>query len=397
MTSKTKGFLLALDLVILATGFAMLLPPLPAVGLFIIVGGVICGALAWRRRKALPPCINCGESFDALEADWCSCLTRHRTLVCTNCLMCFCKAPEAYKERFWTAAPPKEPEAPPEPLPDVVARPLVMLVESDPRIAATVQRVCRNLGYGIVTAPGPRPHAPRDVRPLDHGADQRPAEAFRGGCRMMSVQRSAVALLLVATFAAHAQTSADALQRAAEGNDYRAFREALDGAKDPKPVYRDIDAVWSYAQSSPTGAFFDDKSELMSIVRKYPGYAKAIADVTLTAGGRTLYPTRETRLFLAKQSRAAVPAAGTPASRRPPVVTPPPAVEKPAPVPVPQPAPPAVETTDSRPARTPARPAPALPVAAAAQPEHIANLIVAIILVIVGVGLAVLLFRASDS
>ena len=152
MTSKTKGFLLALDLVILATGFAMLLPPLPAVGLFVIVGGAICGALAWRRRKSLPPCVNCGESFEALEADWCSCLTRHRTLVCTNCLMCFCKAPESYKERFWSAAPPKEPEAPPELLPDVVARPLVMLVESDPRIAATVQRVCRNLGYGIVTA-----------------------------------------------------------------------------------------------------------------------------------------------------------------------------------------------------------------------------------------------------
>ena len=96
---------------------------------------------------------------------------------------------------------------------------------------------------------------------------------------MTSVQRSAVALLLVATFAAHAQTSADALQRAAEGNDYRAFREALDGAKEPKAVYRDIDAVWSYAQSSPTGAFFDDKSDLMSIVRKYPGYAKAMTDV----------------------------------------------------------------------------------------------------------------------
>jgi len=216
---------------------------------------------------------------------------------------------------------------------------------------------------------------------------------------MMFVQRSAVALLLVATFAAHAQTSADALQRAAEGNDYRAFREALDGAKEPKPVYRDIDAVWSYAQSSPTGAFFDDKSELMSIVRKYPGYAKAIADATLTAGGRTLYPTRETRLFLAKQSRAAVPAAGTPASRRPPVVAPPPAAEKPKPVPVPQPAPPAVETTASQPAKTPALPVvlpPAPAPAPAAQPEHNANLIVAVILVIVGVGLAVLLFRASD-
>jgi len=215
---------------------------------------------------------------------------------------------------------------------------------------------------------------------------------------MTFVQRSAVALVLVATFAAHAQTSADALQRAAEGNDYRAFREALDATKDPKPVYRDIDAVWSYAQSSPTGAFFDDKSELMSIVRKYPGYARAMADVTLTTGGRTLYPTRETRLFLAKQSRVAVPAAVKPASRRPP-----PAVETTAVRPAETPAlPPAVETTASQPARTPALPvavatsAPAPAPAPAAQPEHNANLIVAVILVIVGVGLAVLLFRASD-
>src|SRR5437667_8340810 len=115
MTGKTKGFLLALDLVILATGLAILLPPLSAAGLFVIVAGVICGALAWRRRKVLPPCVNCGESFDALEADWCSCLTRHRTLVCTNCLTCFCKAPEAYKERFWTAAPPEESAAQPAP------------------------------------------------------------------------------------------------------------------------------------------------------------------------------------------------------------------------------------------------------------------------------------------
>ena len=38
MTGKTKGFLLALDMVILAVGFAMLLPPLPAAGLFVIVG-----------------------------------------------------------------------------------------------------------------------------------------------------------------------------------------------------------------------------------------------------------------------------------------------------------------------------------------------------------------------
>jgi len=230
---------------------------------------------------------------------------------------------------------------------------------------------------------------------------------------MKAVLRSAVvAVVVLATFAAHAQTPPDVLQRAAEGNDYRAFREALDGAKDVKQVYRDIDAVWSYAQSSPTGAFFDERSELMSIVRKYPGYNAAIADATLTSGGHTLYPTRETRLFLARQARGRVaaapaavvkPAPSRPAAETPPP-TPPPAVttttaEPPKPV-VPSP-PPAttaatVTTTTIAPTTTTARPAPLIPDAPPPEPAHNANIIIAIILLIVGVGLAVLLFRASD-
>jgi hypothetical protein len=52
-------------------------------------------------------CFNCRVAFDATDADWCSCLTKERTLVCTNCLTCFCKAPPAYKEKFWVEAPPR--------------------------------------------------------------------------------------------------------------------------------------------------------------------------------------------------------------------------------------------------------------------------------------------------
>ena len=43
--------------------------------------------------------------FDALDASWCSCLVTERTLVCPHCLQCFCKAPAAYKSRFWSNAP----------------------------------------------------------------------------------------------------------------------------------------------------------------------------------------------------------------------------------------------------------------------------------------------------
>jgi CheY-like chemotaxis protein len=109
-------------------------------------------------------CVNCRVTFDAADADWCSCLTKERTLVCTNCLTCFCKAPPSYKEKFWVQAPPRlferktaelrrqEGELAPNVEPEDVRRPLVLLVEDDEDIQVIVQRVCANLGYGFVGA-----------------------------------------------------------------------------------------------------------------------------------------------------------------------------------------------------------------------------------------------------
>ncbi|HEU4886967.1 MAG TPA: response regulator, partial [Thermoanaerobaculia bacterium] len=109
-------------------------------------------------------CFNCRAPFNAIDADWCSCLAKERTLVCTNCLICFCKAPPAYKEKFWVAAPPrlfdrKTAEARkqgaalrPNPSPNDVKRPLVLTVEDDEEIQVIVQRVCTNLEYGFIWA-----------------------------------------------------------------------------------------------------------------------------------------------------------------------------------------------------------------------------------------------------
>ncbi|HEY0144281.1 MAG TPA: response regulator [Thermoanaerobaculia bacterium] len=109
-------------------------------------------------------CVGCRTPFDALDADWCSCLTKERTLVCTNCLACFCKAAPAYKEKFWVEAPPrlferKTGEARRQqsglranPPVEEVPRPLVLCVEDDEEIQAVVQRVCSNLGYGFIYA-----------------------------------------------------------------------------------------------------------------------------------------------------------------------------------------------------------------------------------------------------
>lgn len=128
------------------------------------------------RAEVLPPvkpsndsdyeivCFNCRAPFNAIDADWCSCLAKERTLVCTNCLVCFCKAPPAYKEKFWVAAPPrlferKTSEARkqgaalrPNLSPQDVKRPLVLAVEDDEEIQVIVQRVCTNLEYGFIWA-----------------------------------------------------------------------------------------------------------------------------------------------------------------------------------------------------------------------------------------------------
>jgi hypothetical protein len=111
------------------------------------------------------------------------------------------------------------------------------------------------------------------------------------------------------------------VQVAAEGEDYAAFKAALaearraaashpaggerNAANDAIQVYTDIARVWDYAMASPSGSFFDGTVQggsLLSTMKRYPDYGKTIASETIVAGDRTLYPSRETRRFLARES-----------------------------------------------------------------------------------------------
>ncbi|MGH9419177.1 MAG: hypothetical protein ACRD3J_04325 [Thermoanaerobaculia bacterium] len=111
------------------------------------------------------------------------------------------------------------------------------------------------------------------------------------------------------------------VQVAAEGDDYAAFKAALaearrmaashpaggerNAANDAIQVYTDIARVWDYAMASPSGSFFDGTVQggsLLAALKRYPDYGKTIASETIVAGGRTLYPSRETRRFLARES-----------------------------------------------------------------------------------------------
>lgn len=108
-------------------------------------------------------CYNCQGPFDALSSSWCSCLVSKRTVVCSGCLTCFCKAPIAYRQRFWELAPQSmwdrviaegktALDLPPNPPPEDVSRPLVLVVDDEPDIQRVALRTIGSLGYGVVFA-----------------------------------------------------------------------------------------------------------------------------------------------------------------------------------------------------------------------------------------------------
>jgi CheY-like chemotaxis protein len=109
-------------------------------------------------------CASCGTSFNALSVPWCSCLATERTLVCSGCGKCFCQAPRAYRQKFWSEAPPalweaklkehRRPAEPPSnPPPESVRRPLLLIVDDEAGIRRMAAKVAERLGFGVIEAP----------------------------------------------------------------------------------------------------------------------------------------------------------------------------------------------------------------------------------------------------
>jgi hypothetical protein len=145
-------------------------------------------------------------------------------------------------------------------------------------------------------------------------------------------------------------------QEAAEANDRATFSDAVtraratlanypsggekNAANDVIAVYSDLLRLWNYQFDSPTGAFLDQESEggaLVQMMNRYPAWPAFIADQTITAGGRKIYPTRESRAFLTAEAARRLPRLG---------------VQPPAPRQPPRPAPP-TRTVETEPAGTP--------------------------------------------
>jgi hypothetical protein len=111
------------------------------------------------------------------------------------------------------------------------------------------------------------------------------------------------------------QTAFEAVQH----NSRDAFRDALVQAKSMLTSYppggertaaanlvdvlNDVDRIWDYQFTSPTGAFFDTSSEPYRIASKYPGWDAAIRRQIITdQNGVKFYATHETRDFLLAES-----------------------------------------------------------------------------------------------
>lgn len=107
-------------------------------------------------------CYFCKNLYDALRASWCECVVKERTFTCPHCNRCFCKAPLAHRQKFWTDAPQEmwdrkiaEKSAPfawTNPEPAEVKRPLILLVDDEVEIRAVARRAIEGAGFGLVIA-----------------------------------------------------------------------------------------------------------------------------------------------------------------------------------------------------------------------------------------------------
>lgn len=108
-------------------------------------------------------CWACHAEVDASAARWCDCVTAERTRVCSACGRCFCKAPRAYKQEFWSGAPKRlwdeklalrrrAVALPANPLPGQAKHPLVLVCEDEMDVARLVVETLDALGYGWIRA-----------------------------------------------------------------------------------------------------------------------------------------------------------------------------------------------------------------------------------------------------
>jgi CheY-like chemotaxis protein len=108
-------------------------------------------------------CASCGARYDALQAEWCLCIVKERTLLCPHCGECFCRSEIGYKRSVWMSAPEalwgrkqraarEQSELFENPQPENVRRPLVLVVDDDHEIRALTTHLINGWGFGCIHA-----------------------------------------------------------------------------------------------------------------------------------------------------------------------------------------------------------------------------------------------------
>lgn len=106
------------------------------------------------RERYIVSCFNCRSLFDGAAANWCDCPREQRTLVCPRCLRCYCMVGLDAETLEQASKPPRQ-----EPLSfaDIIqpVRPVMLIVEDDPRVQSAAAAAVRAFGQGVmVTPPG---------------------------------------------------------------------------------------------------------------------------------------------------------------------------------------------------------------------------------------------------
>lgn len=100
-------------------------------------------------------------------------------------------------------------------------------------------------------------------------------------------------------------TTPATLREAAAANDYAAFDALVRKAKangENLGAFEDLYEIWSYSQSSPTGAYYGARLH-DRLAARYPDYGKFIVEFTITdSHHQPFYPSAETRRFLLQQA-----------------------------------------------------------------------------------------------
>lgn len=118
------------------------------------------------------------------------------------------------------------------------------------------------------------------------------------------------------------------LAREARNGTYEAFSAALDASRaatasasgttrdryrSALDVYDDVNRIFTYSVEQREGSFFNNdlfRGEYDRLVREYPGYREFIEPFALTISGTKLYPTNETRRYLADEATRRVEQGG---------------------------------------------------------------------------------------